>query len=193
MTEPIIIMLCGKKGSGKTTLARDVKHYIKMMLNTNAVFITSYAKPIRSAFKIMFNHIGEWQDLDRDTKECYRPFFQTIGDVCRQLEPNYFALRMLDSIYDIEDAFSDKTPVIIIDDLRYFDEYRVVKESFPESVIVVKIVSDQEINDDNHSSEAMTGLDEIVDFVFFNKHKNIEKDAEALYKALFPYIEKLKK
>jgi hypothetical protein len=191
MKPPVIIMLCGKKGSGKTSLAKGIVNWAD-----NTPFrIHSFADPIKTAFRNAFPQVEPWHLLDRTEKEKHRPFFQKYGDACRAVTEDYFGQAMISSIMDYETTHwmgsSPERMFIIIDDLRYFNEYKSVANAFPGRVVVAQISSSNEVLADTHSSESMEGLDSISDIQFHNPQNDIPKDSLALYNKLLPLIQKL--
>lgn len=128
----MIIAICGKKRSGKDTLA-DYIGYQKV----------KFAQPLKDALAALLGFT--YEQLEND-KEIVDPFWnitprvamQTFGEKFKEVIPDIF----------IKALFKKYPDNIVISDLRFMSEYRAVKER---NGIVIKIIRDE--SDDNHISE----------------------------------------
>lgn len=106
-----IILLCGKKGSGKTTYA----NYLQQLAQNAYIF--SYATPLKQLLNNYRNGIDIY-----DKKEIYRTDMQTLGDAIRGWDKDFFVKKMIGEILNTI-KYCDNSTTIIIDDLRYPNEF----------------------------------------------------------------------
>lgn len=164
------IALWGKKKAGKTTLARQLASELhKQDKRTTRL---SFAEKLRQAYRLFFPDSPPWLELDPLTKEAHRSFMQICGDAAKSVDPCYFAkdlVRQAENtfeIFAIDDPENPPPLYVVIDDLRFIEEYEALKNSG--RVVVVKLVSDMQDDNDTHRSEAHDGLESITNFTWHN-------------------------
>lgn len=110
-----VVFLCGKKGSGKTSIADALTAYdrsfIKLSYATPIYHITStiVSKPIEQIHKL------------KTTNPKIRQLMQAVGDACRDYYENYFT-SILEYNCDILINTTELTRFIVIDDARLWPE-----------------------------------------------------------------------
>lgn len=120
-----IILISGKKGTGKTTLANDI-------IKTFDAERMSFADPIKQQAKEFVQSLGFVWEVQ---KELYRPIIQATGTALRNLDENYWINKAIDRVED-----SDKK-IIVFDDCRFIGEMKAFddfKTSGDYTVIKVK-------------------------------------------------------
>lgn len=141
--ETVIIMISGKKGNGKTTLALALEAIIKDSQ------ILTFAKPIK-------DYVDGLYPLGTP-KEIKRSFYQKIGDATRDIcGKNIFADKMVNEI-----SSCNKPQVFIIDDWRFNNEFEILNK-IPNSIILTIRLNTVDNNSDNHLSEV--DLDSFKDY-----------------------------
>ncbi len=114
--KPVLILISGKAGVGKTTLARFMDEYLKSN-NINSS-IMSFASGVKFVAKIM-----GW---DGNKNEKGRKFLQEIGKLGRWYNENIWAEFLLNSIFNNNIVLPD---YIIIDDWRFPNESNFLEKT----------------------------------------------------------------
>lgn len=117
-----ILLIIGKKGTGKTTTANQViKNY------DGIAELLSLATPIKTKMnKVIEEEFGKEYLEDSNLKEKIRPLYQGFGEAGRRIDKTFWIKRVIKLI---EQSTSD---LIIIDDIRFqneltaFDAYKTV-------------------------------------------------------------------
>lgn len=168
-----IVMISGKKGTGKTHLATAISNHIKETYNeTQGIYkyklddflkylgyvaLESFAKPIKS--------VVEYLELEtelavRDYKESvYRKIMQTIGQQFRNVDKDIW-IKML--VARVETYMSK---VILIDDCRFINELNAFDGMDEYDVIKIRMAT-KSVYDGNDNDISETELDDLDDSEF---------------------------
>lgn len=187
-----IILVSGLKRSGKDY----VSSIIKDLTNSDNF---AYADPIKDIISISMNLTQSKLDnykndniklLSRETNGYeeeiinFRSFLQNLGSEALK---KYFGKDVWANIA-LDSATRSNKDIIVMSDFRYYSEYKVFKES-DYSVYTIKVINDDLINEDKHSSE--TELDN-MNFVFDFNIDNTGKPKDILEKVK-DILEKIRK
>ena len=142
-----IYIIAGKAGSGKDTLALILKE----KLNGKTIII-SYA----SYLKIYAKNVLGW-DGDSSTKP--RTFLQELGDIVKDIDPNFLVNRVLEDI----EVYSHYFDNIIISDARFIPEIKTVEDKFGAVKILIH-GRDNNLSDTEKKHNTETSLDGFDDF-----------------------------
>lgn len=193
----MIIGFVGQLQNGKTTAANY------LLKNTNVKKI-SFAANVKKIFKETFGvddqFIEKWKVINESPpnfKQPVRKALQFIGDGFRQIQDNIWIELALRNCSKDEDY--------VIDDVRYFNECRAIKES---GGIIVLLIRPHFVNDDPNPSESQIGSivkeylkedrlagpikdNEYVDYLLYND--GTLSDLELILQSkLIPFIESKK-
>jgi len=156
-----IIAITGKKFSGKTYLSnRLIDHFTKQKKTCE---ILSFATPLKNIMKEismysediknseckikMYTSIFGFQNIVDTPRRC----LQILGsDIIRSRDYDFFVRKMEKNIKSCESDY------IIIDDLRFENEYNMLKDN---NALVLKVVKET-IDNDTHISEQFDMYDE---------------------------------
>jgi hypothetical protein len=173
----IIIGIIGKKESGKTTFSNYLKEY----------FFSQEAFAIKEAFgdelKKMLVESGLCTDEEVYQKKTplSRMLMQKIGtEIVRTIDYDYWCKIMWEKLKN--DCLYDPRCIVIIDDVRFQNEYNMLRSL---GAIIIKVERPQSQQEDNHASETeMDGLkyDAIV-YNDSNLHSLMQK-ADAIGKTV---------
>lgn len=180
--EPKIILLSGKKMTGKSTL---VNYLLTRYPNSAELTL---AGPIKDFCKSLFV-LSEDQLYNQQTKEIKdswwnttpRTMFQKTGDMIRENigdvitigdSTNIFILSLIKKICD--NPIYKNLSYIFVSDVRYENEHNQLKKTFNKNCISIRINRDTG-NTDTHSSEL---LDFKCDYTINN-----DKSIETLYES----------
>ena len=164
------IAFCGKKGSGKTFLADTIIEYNRHILAQKF----SFADPLRDMLsQIGFNeeHFnGDLKNigLSQFGNKSYREIIQTLGtDWGREMiHPDIWINRMNDRLNNIP-----KDVWLIVDDIRFENEYNFLKEK---GFSIIKVISTtDDYKEDKHISEQ---LNVEADYQLYNTFDNVVID-----------------
>ena len=148
----LVILISGKKGSGKSYMANEIKAKEIMGKSLTSKKIISFAAPLKiNVNDYIEKQFGKEYVTDASKKEIIRPFYQAAGTVARSININYWVDLARETIS------KSKANVFIFHDVRFVNE----QNSFPEyDVIKIKSIRKSSIAGiDNDSSE--TGLDHV--------------------------------
>lgn len=149
MENKVIILISGKKGTGKSYLAKD----LEKELSADRL---AFASPLKNMSRPLIEELGfDFDDVDQ--KEMFRPILQAVGNAGRTMDENFWVNKAVEKAED-----SDRD-VVIIDDCRYVNELK----AFDDFHKVIKIQSRRTSvypGQDNDPSE--TGLDGVADSVW---------------------------
>jgi hypothetical protein len=156
-----IILLSGKKGSGKSTVASYIKNNYFLFREL------ALADPLKQAVKSIFD-LSEDQLHDKKEKIDFRwgksprQLFQIVGDLLRVNASNAVNLKhsiFIENIYyKILGLYRDTN--IIISDVRYAEEYEALKK-LP-NIISIKLVRDSGVVDPHSSEQVLFDCDYTV-------------------------------
>lgn len=156
MTLPRIICICGMMHSGKDILA----DYFVQKYNYEKI---SFAKPLKQAVSLLFDLqddqiYGEKKDvIDERWKTTPRQIMQIIGTdmlqfyVPQKIMPHigrhFWTHKLINTI--------QKNPEkkFVINDLRFYHEYKILKNIFQKDIYFIKIKREQEYKRNTHISE----------------------------------------
>ena len=116
------IAILGKMCSGKTTLCNKIDNYVD-----GTVARLSFAKKVKDLATELFG-------MSTDPQKKNRKLTVDIGTKMREIDPNVWAN------YTAEE--SDSYEYVLIDDLRYNNEYERLRER---GFIIIKLVIDEEL------------------------------------------------
>lgn len=112
----MVHIICGEKGSGKTTFA-----------NSLGLPIYSFATPVKEYTDQMFNELycEELRDYD---KELVRPFYVLLANWAREnIHPDFWVDKLLNSVEGEED--------FVIDDCRFLNELTSIQNLYGDDCI----------------------------------------------------------
>lgn len=155
--ENIIIGFAGKKQSGKTTAVNIIKEKFK-----DRVIILNFGDAVKESLRPIFHFTDE--ELYGDKKEVINEFWgitprnimqffatelmrQQISDKYKNIGGNIWVLSLEYQIKQI----TDKNKIILIGDLRFKNEYDMIKKYNGLTVRINKNIKDNEFS--NHISE----------------------------------------
>jgi DNA polymerase III delta prime subunit len=110
VSRPTVLLISGRAGVGKTTLAGFLKN--ELLHSEISPYMLSFATNV----KLCANEIYGW-DWKKDDKG--RKLLQDVGRIGRDYNPNIWVDKVID---DITDAFENKFGLVIIDDWRFPNE-----------------------------------------------------------------------
>lgn len=176
---PFVIAICGKKRSGKDTIA----NYISDKYGYNNV---KFADPLKNMLKAGFNFTDEQLESKKEEIDDYwritpRQAMQFIGTEIMQYElqklvPNLDRHFFVASLFK---RYPDEH--LVISDLRFVHEEQAIKQI--KNNLIIKVIRDSNLDTDNHISE--NELDQIdCDCTIRNN-----KDLDELYKKVDNIIE----
>jgi hypothetical protein len=157
----MIIQLCGKKRSGKDTVALFLQKHLK-----ESYKIVKFADPLKDALKCLFGFNDTDLEYDKEKNNTYwnispRNAMQFIGTELFQIEiqkllptigKTFFVKRLL--------QLHENDNNLIIADTRF-------KHEIIENSIIIKIINNNINNNDIHTSE--TELDDFIPhFIIYN-------------------------
>lgn len=160
----LVIGICGKKGSGKTTIASHIKN------NSNTKCIEyAMADPLKDGVSKLFGltydqtHGNLKEVVDRRYNVTPRKMLQVIGtewlrdrleiDVGIKLKETLWITRFREFVSDIQE--NTKYATIVVHDVRYVDELEAVLSYPCSKVIFVERKTQSEVKDElsSHKSE----------------------------------------
>lgn len=153
----IIIAFAGQARCGKTTMAHSFAR--TAMEQGFRPYLRSFAGPLKTE--------AAQAGLDKDTNpEAYRKFCQDRGKTMREADPNYWvnlfekdleAVARKDAAYLEESILTNKPyheAVVLIDDLRYENEYELIARLHGHVILVIRnTLPDKDAEWRNHESE----------------------------------------
>lgn len=192
----MIIGFVGQLQNGKTTAA----NYIAKKCNFKKVsFAANVKKIFKETFDVDDGFIEKWKVINEPPPNFNKPVrksLQFIGDGFRQIQDNIWIDLALRNCSTEEDY--------VIDDVRYFNECKAIKEH---GGIIVLLIRPHFINDDPNPSESQIGSivkeyvyedklagpiknSEYIDYLLYND--GIISDLEGQLDDLIPFIERKK-
>lgn len=138
-----IIAFYGKKQSGKDTAAAILREYIKPPDRAVTIgFADALKDELCSAFRITRQYLEEH-------KQHFRLIMQGYGtDYKRNLiDTDYWVRKWLEKVHELQ--VSGHTTYIIVNDLRFLNEYKAIKFLFGMVIQVYR----KDFSDDCHVSE----------------------------------------
>jgi len=207
MIETIVIGICGKKGSGKDTLA----NYIMKSLSSK-VFSTKFhfADAIKESCVLLFGldpkfiygrdedknahtHFmwENWPCINKPSGKqgpmTHREFLQSFGtDFCRHIKKDIHIDNLLKRIYN-KSIFEDDAPMpfmALIADMRFQNEADAIK-----IIGGINILLTKGVDTDNHISENNIFFPDSIDLIIHNDNMTKEEQANIAVKFI---SEKLK-
>lgn len=159
--KPVMIIISGRAGVGKTTMAQFMVEHLKSNNNSAAIF--SFAAGVKS--------IARFMGWNGDKDERGRKLLQEIGVVGRRYNKDIWAKLMVDSIF----SMGIIPDYIIVDDWRFQNEFKYLKKGDLFYIFKIRVEApDREIlkgtplyNDISERS-LPEGVNSLYDFVVFN-------------------------
>lgn len=104
-----IILISGKAGSGKTSLAKRISELLPKTV------ITSFSKYI----KLFALEMTDWKGNDSDKP---REFLQSMGDTLRSIDHNFMCNRLMEDmkVYEMYYDYVIISDVRLVNELEYF-------------------------------------------------------------------------
>jgi hypothetical protein len=172
------IAICGNKGHGKSTAGK----YIQERCRNKNIFITAFAEPLKKGCKYFFDLSDEqleekkeeldtrWNVTPRDifikfgtelmrenVKKDYLPKLQISQGNSIHIQENFWVALWLMKWNKNKISNND---CVVITDLRFPNEYDLLKKEFGESLLVIRVkridMKDEEVH--KHSSETSNQL-----------------------------------
>lgn len=162
MTE-CVILLCGKQGSGKSTLSNALAH--KLYPEGFNVYQMKYADPLYEMHDAVLEVARKWKFPIPDFRK-NGPLLQVLGTewVRHSLGPDVWVECLRNRIQQtVEDSISGMPSVFIVEDCRFKNEFYAFPDAFR-----VRLTADRDIRmgrarswraNENHQSE--TDLDDL--------------------------------
>ena len=153
---PPVIALMGNKGAGKNEAAKAILKTLEKYNLSGKV--DSFAAPIREMLKVIVDVDAIYKEGTKETKELYpgvtlRKMMQTLGtDWARGISEDIWVKAMEDRHIDHLLFRNSDYDTLIIDDLRYENEFKLVE--FHKGLII-HIESATGSITDTHSSESL--------------------------------------
>ena len=151
-----IILISGKKGSGKTTASQEI---IKVAGDSLDIQIFSFAKPLKETSNALIESTFGKEYTNNIWKELVRPIYQAVGVVGRSIDKRYWVNKTLSNIMD------SNCDVAIIDDVRFPNEFDITKDIEGYDVLKIRITRPSDI-DDEDEDESETSMDKVTDDKF---------------------------
>lgn len=176
MKQTMMVLISGRIGSGKTTLANYMNEYFVAEGYNSKRF--SFAHSLKVIAKKVFSWDGE-------KNEEGRAFLQDLGKTVRKFNPIYWVENTQIMIEN-----DDKYPfdVIIIDDWRYPNEAEYLENDPLNKVYKIRISGDNE-KADGHESENSLPISNLDNYYF--KFTRIEQGLEYLEKEALKLCQEL--
>lgn len=162
-----IIVLSGKAGSGKSSIASIIKKHKECIILSYASYIKEIAKNVLS-----------WDGCEENKP---RDFLQQFGDVIKSIDSNLLVNRMIEDIK----MYSYFYDLIVISDARFINEIETIKNNFKNVYSINIYGRDNNLTElqKNHITE--TALDKYTNYDYKLKNdldveKNILKILEEI-------------
>lgn len=118
--KPLVILLCGAAGSGKSTFGAELFKALRADTDVyKAAFAASLKGAVHDAEDYFGIHNTDWDDYP--TKNAARPLLVELGRHLRRKDPDVFVAHLWEMAYS-DRAFPPS--VLLIEDWRYINEYR---------------------------------------------------------------------
>ena len=180
-----VITISGKAGTGKDTLARELKKQIEQT-NSHKVIIAHFADYLKYICRTFFDWNGYKDDEGRH-------LLQYVGtDIFRASDENFW----VNSLFNVLKNLPQENLIVIIPDARFPNEIELTKQTFP-NTLSIKVVrpdysSALSLENQKHSSE--TSLDNYTfDFTFTNHEgfDNLKQSVSIFLKGYYYPLKKL--
>lgn len=149
-----IIIISGKARSGKNEIANILKNKLKekTIIISYASYLKEYAKEI----------IG-W-DGNEESKP--RSFLQGLGDLVKEINPNFLIDRIIEDIEVYKNYFDN----IIISDARFIYEIENIKNKYDKviSIHVEGLSNDLTVEEKKHNTETSLDNYDLYDYKIIN-------------------------
>lgn len=167
-----IFLVAGKAGSGKNEIAKLVKEYYIYKLQECT--ITSYSKYI----KLFTTELTGWDGYT----EKPRDFMQKIGDVMREINPEFFTSRMIEDI----EVYEKYVEALVISDVRMPNEIEKIKETYDDvvSIYVVNQFAPSKLTIEQQAHETETALENYEEFDYTIANDTLENLRARVFKIL---------
>ena len=164
LSKPLIILLCGKAGVGKTTVATCLA----------GLFASGYEVNIGSFANSLKNCAQDYFGWDWEKDERGRKLLQELGRIGREYDKDLCVKNLLYT--DLNEAFP--SDIYIIDDWRFPNEKAFIEGLGKYQVYTIRIKSNKRggLNNkelDKHESECSLE-DEKVNMLLYNDYDTIE-------------------
>ncbi len=152
MVNPKLICLCGYKGSGKDTAADFIKKFYDYEHK-------KIAAPIKEIVKYLF--LLSDKDVEEDKEKLNIEWDVTPRLLMQKIGTELFQHKLSEFMPHIGNKFwiirfikeLNKNKRTVISDLRFYHEYKMLKDYMKEDMIVIKIENYRIRQNDNHISE----------------------------------------
>lgn len=168
--KPNIIMISGKKGTGKSQLSGSIYRHMtvsnldpkKSLSNFFDVYskykVDSFAKPIKWAILELEEHTGV--EVEEYKESVYRKIMQVIGQQFRNHDKDIWIKSLIGRVDN-----TDPGDVTIIDDCRFINELKAFDDLDKFNVIKIRMAT-KSVYDGNDNDISETELDDLDDSEF---------------------------
>lgn len=180
-----IIAIAGRLGVGKTTSAK----YLSACLNINRHTV-AHLLSFADTLKEICRHAG-W---DGEKDERGRRLLQHMGDVVREYNEHYFADTAAEKAVDLAGARNSYHNVVIIDDMRFENEYQTLKKAADDHSIplLTILLTDSRGLRGEHASENLEWAAPLVDLGYSLHNRTeeaISENLEYIRSQVFRYMQ----
>ena len=162
-----IIILSGKAGSGKSSIAKIINNYKESI-------ILSYASYIKEVAKNVLNWDGSEEDKPRD-------FLQQFGDEIKKINPDLLINRVIEDIK----VYSYFYELIIISDARFEREIKCIKDNFKKVYTINIYGRDNNLKETQKNHITETSLDNYDKYDYKIKNdENVKEKIEDILKEI---------
>ena len=180
--DPLIFLIAGRARSGKGTVAKFIEEYFKTQ--NKKIINSPYTKYLKKYIEDITNEIITDENKPRE-------LLQKISSELIKKElnkPNFFLDRQLEDL-EIYSYFAD---VIIVSDVRFIEEIKIIKDNFKNviSIGVIRPNYKSDLTKEQDKDITETALDDYNDYDF--KIINDKSEVE-LYNNTLDILKKIEK
>ena len=195
MDKPDIILLCGKKKSGKDTIAEylvdnyNFKHYkitqklkdcVKVLFNIDDYHYDNHKEEVLPEWGVSTRQLMQFIGTEM--------FQYKIQELIPNIEKNFW-IKLFFNNFFINENFINSRNQVVVSDLRFIHEYEYIKKMCDKNnlkMIILKIDRNNIINNDTHISE-----NELIN-IPYNFSLNNHSDISYLYMNINNFMKKFK-